>query len=241
MTDREDMDASAAEFVLGTLDQSERTAVAARRQREPLLDAAIQQWELRLGPLHEVAPSVEPSPDLWSKIEARIALSKPTSVPGYRSVVGLVTLEQRLTRWRRVALSATSVAAALLVVIGVREVGRSAAPRNYVAVFQKDDALPTFLLTIDLETRLLTIRSVAAETPPGKSYQLWIATGQSGGKPSSLGLIEERGLPTRAALTAYDPATVQVATFGISLEPSGGSPTGQPTGPVFHAKLIKAP
>ena len=31
------------------------------------------------------------------------------------------------------------------------------------------------------------------------------------------------------------------ATFAVSLEPEGGSPTGQPTGPVvFSGKLIKA-
>ena len=33
----------------------------------------------------------------------------------------------------------------------------------------------------------------------------------------------------RATLAAYDPAVINNATFGISLEPLGGSPTGQPT------------
>ena len=43
----------------------------------------------------------------------------------------------------------------------------------------------------------------------------------------------------RATLAAYDPAVINNATFGISLEPLGGSPTGQPTGPVIHAKLLQ--
>ena len=30
------------------------------------------------------------------------------------------------------------------------------------------------------------------------------------------------------------------ATYGISLEPLGGSPTGAPTGPVIHARLVQA-
>jgi anti-sigma-K factor RskA len=34
---------------------------------------------------------------------------------------------------------------------------------------------------------------------------------------------------------------VQTATFGVSLEPAGGSPTGRPTGPALHAKLIPSP
>jgi anti-sigma-K factor RskA len=82
---------------------------------------------------------------------------------------------------------------------------------------------------------------VAAERQPGKSYQLWIATEQSGGTPQSLGLIEDRSDITRTVLSAYDPAVVQKATFGVSLEPAGGSPTGRPTGPALHAKLIPAP
>ena len=82
---------------------------------------------------------------------------------------------------------------------------------------------------------------VAAERQPGKSYQLWIATEQSGGVPQSLGLIEDRSDITRTVLNAYDPAVVQKATFGVSLEPAGGSPTGRPTGPALHAKLIPAP
>ena len=40
----------AAEFALGTLDPGERAALAARRQREPELDAAIADWERRLAP-----------------------------------------------------------------------------------------------------------------------------------------------------------------------------------------------
>ncbi len=44
-----------------------------------------------------------------------------------------------------------------------------------------------------------------------------------------------------ATLTAYDPETISDATFAVSLEPEGGSPTGQPTGPVlFSGKLVEA-
>ena len=133
------------------------------------------------------------------------------------------------------------MAACLLVVIGVREMVRPQTPSSYVAVFQKDDVSPAFLLSVDLETRMLSIRMVAAERPPGKTYQLWIATEQSGGVPQSLGLIEDRADITRTVLTAYDPTVVQKATFGVSLEPAGGSPTGRPTGPALHAKLIPSP
>jgi anti-sigma-K factor RskA len=233
MNDREDIDGLAAEYVLGTLEASERTAVAARRQREGDLDAGIGAWERRLSPLAEAVPPLEPPRDLFAKIEARLA-----EAGGAGQVI---ELQQRVRRWRNLAAAASAVAACLLVVIGVRELVRPQAPSSYVAVFQKDDVSPAFLLSVDLQTRTLSIRMVAAERQPGKSYQLWIATEQSGGVPQSLGLIEDRSDITRTVLTSYDPSVVQTATFGVSLEPAGGSPTGRPTGPALHAKLIPSP
>ncbi|HEU4380355.1 MAG TPA: anti-sigma factor [Hyphomicrobiaceae bacterium] len=233
MNDREDIDGLAAEYVLGTLDASERTAVAARRQREHDLDAAIGAWERRLAPLADAVAPLEPPRGLFARIEARLSDAGGAGQ--------IVELQQRVKRWRNLAAAASAVAACLLVVMGVREMVRPQAPSSYVAVFQKDDVSPAFLLAVDLQTRTLSIRMVAAERQPGKSYQLWIATEQSGGVPQSLGLIEDRADITRTVLTSYDPAVVQTATFGVSLEPAGGSPTGRPTGPALHAKLIPSP
>jgi len=233
MNDREDIDGLAAEYVLGTLDASERTAVAARRQREHDLDAAIGAWERRLAPLADAVAPLEPPRGLFARIEARLSDAGGAGQ--------IVELQQRVKRWRNLAAAASAVAACLLFVMGVREMVRPQAPSSYVAVFQKDDVSPAFLLAVDLQTRTLSIRMVAAERQPGKSYQLWIATEQSGGVPQSLGLIEDRADITRTVLTSYDPAVVQTATFGVSLEPAGGSPTGRPTGPALHAKLIPSP
>jgi anti-sigma-K factor RskA len=108
-------------------------------------------------------------------------------------------------------------------------------------VFQKDDASPAFLLTVDLDKRQLSVQRVAAEPQSAKSYQLWIASEKIGVAPRSLGLIEAKDASTQRTLATYDRATVEDATFGISLEPAGGSPTGRPTGPALHAKLIKTP
>ena len=123
----------------------------------------------------------------------------------------------------------------------VREVVRevpSARPAQFVAVFQKDEQSPAFLMSVDTEKRVVTVRQVAAERLADKSYQLWIAT-QPGSAPQSLGVIEPEDFTVKATLAAYDPLVINNATFGISLEPLGGSPTGQPTGPVIHAKLLQ--
>ena len=68
MTDDEDIDGLAGEYVIGTLNASERASVAARRAREPDLNAAIIDWERRLAPLTETAVPVAPPTSLFAKI-----------------------------------------------------------------------------------------------------------------------------------------------------------------------------
>ncbi|MCC7348709.1 MAG: anti-sigma factor, partial [Variibacter sp.] len=122
----------------------------------------------------------------------------------------------------------------------VREV---ASPRTaeYVAVFQRDDSMPSpsFILSIDVERKTVSVRRVDAQMPSDKAYELWIATAQAP-QPRSLGLLTQEPFTVKRALADYDAPTITNATFGISLEPAGGSPTGQPTGPVLHGKLIQA-
>lgn len=58
--------------------------------------------------------------------------------------------------------------------------------------------------------------------------------------PRSLGVIGDKEF-TRAALSAYDPQTINEATYAVSVEPPGGSPTGVATGPIVYVgKLIEA-
>jgi anti-sigma-K factor RskA len=229
MTERDEIDVLAGEYVLGTLDAAERAVANAARRRDPALAAAIAAWEARLQPLVDGIAPLAPPHSLQAKIEAMLPVAQLTPV---------LALQRYAVRWRRAAFAASALAACLLVTLGLRELSWRQAEGTYVAVFQKDDASPAFVLTVDLATRVLSVRPVAAEPPAGKSYQLWIASEKFGGVPQSLGLIEAQAASTQRAL-AYDAASVERATFGISLEPAGGSPTGRPSGPAFHAKLIK--
>ncbi len=238
MTDREDIDMLAAEYVLGTLDASERTAVAARRQREPALEAAIRSWEARLSALDTETPEVSPPAILWDRIEREIATA-PTAQATEPTLIR--DLQRRVAFWRGTAMAAAAMAATLALAIGFRTTLLPSEPRNFVAVFQKDDQQPAFLLSIDLATRELTIRPVTADARNDRTYQLWIVDPVESPTPRSLGLIDAAlKEPTRKTLAALQPAVLMRATFGISLEPPGGSPTGRPTGPALHGRLYPA-
>jgi anti-sigma-K factor RskA len=124
----------------------------------------------------------------------------------------------------------------------VREVVREVpAPRpaQLVAVFQKDEQSPEFILTVDVEKRMLTVRTVAAQKQPDRDFQIWIQP-RPDVPPESLGLVSADEFTVRTTLASYDPGVITGATFGISLEPVGGSPTGRPTSPAIHAKLVQA-
>jgi anti-sigma-K factor RskA len=180
---------------------------------------------------------MSPPPGLIGRIERR--LDGVASAPA--GTAEAIDLKRRLKVWQRVAVAASAAAACLVAVVGVREFQWREAPRNFVGVFQKDDVSPAFLLTVDIEKRQLTIRPVAARPQPGKSYQLWIASDRLGPAPRSLGVIgEEEFGAARRVLTSYDPELLERATFGVSLEPAGGSPTGVPTSPALHTKLFPA-
>ena len=187
-----------------------------------------------------------------------IPVPVPVSAPPADNVVDLT---QRMRRWRGLTVMVGTLAAGFAAVVVAREfrpdllpaqmrpkprieyVERiiekpAAQPAQFVAVFQKDEQSPAFVLSVDIGKRMVTVRQVAAEKMPDKTYQLWIATAP-GAAPRSLGLISNADYTVREALAEYDPAIISNATYGISLEPLGGSPTGAPTGPVIHAKLLQ--
>jgi anti-sigma-K factor RskA len=232
MTERDDLDMQIAEFVLGTLPADERNALHERRKQDPSLDARILEWEGRLSAMTDEVDVVEPSPELFAKIER--ALDNNEGQAG-----NVVTLRRQLNRWRW-STALTSAAALVLVAVLTFQPQPEKAPESFVAVFQHNDQQPAFLLSVNLENRQLSIRPVTAEQKPDKSYQLWIKADELGPNPQSVGVLGDQFQIDKGVLSKYEPSLLRDATFGISVEPPGGSPTGQPTSPAIHGFLYPA-
>ena len=175
----------------------------------------------------------------------------------------VIRLARQARRWRAVAGFTTAIAAALVALIAVGayqpdllpdavrpkpriqvvEVRTPPTPAppsgQFVAVLQRDGGSPAFILTVDAATRNFTVRRVGAAPEPGKSYELWIVSDKLQ-RPRSLGVIGGNEFTTRPVLSAYDPEVVNQATYAVTVEPPGGSPTGVATGPiVFTGKLVE--
>jgi anti-sigma-K factor RskA len=230
MIERDDLDMLAAEFVLGTLPIEDRQRVQRLRTTHPELDAQILQWESRLSALNDEIEPVDPAPGLFARIERSIDQLEQASSQHNE----VVRLRQQVSRWR-LSTAAASIAAMLLIAVMMLEPTPTESP--YVAVFQHNDEQPAFLLTVDLARKQLNIQPVTARPAGNQSYQLWIKDDELGPTPRSVGVLNEHFEVDPAALTNYDAELLRRATFGISLEPRGGSPTGQPTGPALHGFL----
>ncbi|MGB7102402.1 MAG: anti-sigma factor [Xanthobacteraceae bacterium] len=76
-TDDDDQDALAAEYVLGTLSDEERTHAEALITLDPAFEAAVRHWERRLGELNVMVEAVEPPPEVWDKIKTEIGPVEP--------------------------------------------------------------------------------------------------------------------------------------------------------------------
>lgn len=239
MTELDDINGMATEYVLGTHNAAERAQVAARRMREPALEAAIVEWETLLAPLNELVAGVAPPTGLYEQIIKRLSGLGSSSVGG-RLGADVIDVTRRMKRWRAGALIASALAASLAMAIGVDKFTPRPPSKDLVAVLQKDAASPAFLVTVNVDTKLMTVRPVAAKHEPGKSYELWIIQ-DSLGAPKSLGVIDESGPMMRPTLASYKSDVIESATLAVSLEPEGGSKTGAPTGPVvFAGKMIEA-
>jgi anti-sigma-K factor RskA len=231
----------------------------------PRVDEAAATPAAEAPPVPE-APAVkaaaEPAPAGKTAAERPSAIAPPVVVPPARRDSEVVELRRRVTRWQSATAMIGALAACFAAVVLMRETNPnllpaalrpqpkivevvrnvevpSPRPAEFVAIFQKDDASPAFLLTFDLDKRMLTVSRVGAEPLAGKSYELWLVSDKYPA-PRSLGLVGDGTYTVKQPAAEYDPVVINRATYAISLEPEGGSPTGAPTGPVlYHGRLLR--
>ncbi len=208
------------------------------------------------------APFVEPrlvESRLEPKLEPRLA--EPRKVERSADVIYLA---RRVKRWRGLTLTFGAIAAALAVYVALWQVapdlipprlrppgssmlarhevtpeGRSQHDR-LVAVLQQDPTAPAFLLTVDTQNHTLVVRRVSATQEAGRSYELWLISSRFSA-PRSLGIVGNDEFTQHALPANYDVDTLRTASYAVSLEPAGGSPSGVPTGPVlFTGKAVES-
>lgn len=215
------LDSLAGEYVLGTLRGPARRRLARWNQSLPEVQHAVQRWENRLLPLALALPPVEPSLQVWIGIRRRSKSLGSSSA----------TNEQARDRsWRQAAAAVVVLGLIIALWLGpTREL-----PPYEVAYVTAGNGQLLWHIAINAAQDKLRIRAIAPERhSPREDFELW-ALPAKGGSPVSLGLMPVQG-DVRHRINADQREALRAAVkIAVSLEPSGGSPTGAPTGPVVH-------
>jgi anti-sigma-K factor RskA len=213
---------TAAEFVLGVLGAAERRQAQQRLTHDQAFANEVAFWEERLGTLAEQVAPVAPPDRTWSRIARKVRARDP-SAPRE-------SLWQSLTFWRSFAIGSAVLAAASVGALTFVEI--SPAPRvPLLATLGASSGQPAFVAAVNPGGTSLLVVPAALMAADPRAMELWLIP--AGDKPYSLGLIEP-GRPVRLDVPRDLVARLGAdVTLAVSMEPPGGSPTGQPTGPVI--------
>jgi anti-sigma-K factor RskA len=221
------IDSLAAEYVVGTLRGRARRRFERWRAREWHVERRVQAWEERLVGLALRLSPMRPSPHVWSQIEKRIGA---TAAPGTASAYGAAD-GRRVSTWRALAASI----AIFVVLVGGFAAWRATHPAlvPLASITSPNEVNPAWVLTADKDLRHMRAVALGGARPQsGRSFELW-ALPDNGGAPVSLGVMPDSGQLDRTLTETQRAALLGASKVAVSLEPTGGSPTGAPTGPVL--------
>jgi anti-sigma-K factor RskA len=209
----------AAEYVLGTMPVLVRRRFERLLATDPELRQVVENWTARFEPIDYAAAAEEPPARIWRAVERRLAL--PSAPATTRP-----TWWGSLAFWRGATLAAAALAAAAIVYVAVRT---PPAPTNVVAILSDDKGDPGWIALRgerNAEIEVAPIRKVAGDA--AHAFELWAI---AKGPPRPLGLLPpEPGHKLMVQASLVPPGSV----LAVSIEPTGGSPTGLPTGPVRY-------
>lgn len=89
------------------------------------------------------------------------------------------------------------------------------------------------------ENRLVAHAAKLPARLPGSDYELWALP--KGAAPVSLGILPAAGASSRPLTAIQKQALALSSQVAVSIEPLGGSPTGQPTGTIVYVAPLRAP
>lgn len=221
------------EYVLGLLDETDRLAFEAVMARDPAIAAAVQRLRTQFQALDETTLPLPPNPELWLRIDGQLD-AKPSSTS---TVLPLARRPVKSRSWAPLAMAASLVAA---LVVGYLAGGTSSTPQPIMIAVLIDEAsaTPGAIVEAFADDSVRLVPLDRFDVPEGKILQVWTLPDAATG-PVSLGTFTD---PATIKLNGPDlPAPASGQLYEITLEPSPGSPTGRPTGPILVKGFAKAP
>lgn len=221
------------QYVLGLLEGAEREVFEAEMVRDAELTGAVKQLRVHLQELDDTVTPAAPSADLWNRIEGAL---QQTPAPQKSATVHSGPFTGR--SWQPFAIAASLVLAVGAGYVASDLEGAGNQPLMIAVLLNESDATPGAIVEAFADDSVRLVPLEQFNIPAGQILQVWTLSNPQTG-PVSLGTFND---PTRLRLIGPDlpePHTGQL--YEITLEPSPGSPTGRPTGPIVVKGFAKAP
>lgn len=225
------IDRLAADFLTGSMAVRARRRFEALMLTRPALRLALERWreQLESGLLPEDAPK-----GVWIGVQQRISAPSAGAVGAAQAPRGWAK-----RTWQGLALAMGVLAASLFMslVAVLQEPGPPPPSEAQIAALLHGPDGHAAVVTVHQDRLVLTAVG-AVPTPSDKSYELWMLPRH--GQPQAVGVVHLRTSETLHLPAPALEALTQAAGFAISVEPVGGSPTGQPTGPITYQGTVIA-
>lgn len=220
LTNPEERHLAAGEYVLGVLDRDQKVRFEALLAVSHDLQNDVDSWREHLQLFNERLDPKTPPKEVWRRI-ARSTGS--LSLPWW----------QRLGAWQAVAASFGVIA----IVLGAlwQQAELTMLPQGEaVFVVQDESRTPGWIISATEQGELIVQAVQPSQVGQNQTGELWLI---DNGTPVSLGLLPAQG---SQRLQPSDALRAQLfnADLAVSVEPQGGAPGGQPTGPIIdHGRL----
>ena len=210
LSDPDERNQAAAEYVLGTLDKRAKARFEALMAVSSDAQEEVEQWREHLDVFNTSLEPLEPSADLWKQISAETAPKKGFS----------------FWSWQPIA----AFSFVLLVTVGFffQQGGQ---PENvYVHLIKNEQQQPGWVVNTALEQNQLIIQSMRPVSMPDNAfYELWFM--EEGAEPITLGFLPANG-ERRITIPAEWKDRLMKFEIVVTMEGPNGAPNGYEMGPV---------
>jgi anti-sigma-K factor RskA len=233
------VDHLAAQYALGQLSSRAAKRLEAYARIRSDIRAAIAAWNDRVHALATSVPAVQPTSELWLRIEDRLFGTAKSQRQASWSVQWLRDLAMPVKLFAAGALGAVLAVLTIYFVvpqpnsIDVAALKRDALPQSYVGLLLDSKDSATLLASSLRHGKTLTVKLLKPLPVDSKlQYRLWAMPND--GVPFSLGVIPASGNATLALADTSEKLLSKVQRLVVLSEPtgsalqSGSAPKGTP-------------
>ena len=206
-----------AEYVLGLLSSSAHERVGRLIEESQSLRAERDFWASRFAALNAEYEETPVPAHLYAAIAARAFGDRQQNSGWWESLLA----------WRAIAGGALAVAVAAIG-FSITQLAPTVVTTQLVAALEEEGSDVKFVALYDGSGNV-RLTALAGEAVPDKDFELWAI--QGGNNPISMGVI-----PAGASVVTVSPEVMagwgEGSVLAITLEQRGGSPDGNPHGPI---------